>query len=331
MAIETKAFARAGILGNPSDGYFGKIIAITVKDFEARVILDESAELMIQSSKDDIPVYKNMQDLVRRVDLYGYYGGVRLIQAAIKKFFEYVQRQNVQLEKKNFSMRYSTYIPRQLGLGGSSAIITAAFRALMEFYKVGIPLEILPTIILEAERDELGINAGYMDRVIQVYEGCVYMDLDKKNIEGRGYGVYERLDASLLPALYLAYKPALGKISGMVLDDIRQGYDRGDPLVLETLKRIAEKAELGKKALMERDFELFHRLMDENFDLRGRIMKISASNQEMIEAARLCGASAKFAGSGGSIIGMYWDEEMYARLEKDLRKIGAKIIRPTIE
>lgn len=331
MTIEKRAFARAGILGNPSDGYFGKIIAITIKDFEAKVILDESAELMIQSSKDDIPVYKNMQDLVRRVDLYGYYGGVRLIQAAIKKFFEYCQRLNVQLEKKNFSLRYSSYIPRQLGLGGSSAIITAAFRALTEFYAIDIPLEILPTLILESERDELGINAGFMDRVIQVYEGCVYMDLNKESVGEQGHGIYERLDAELLPLLYLAYKPALGKVSGKVLNDIRQGYERGDPIVIETLERIAEKAELGKKALMDKDFELFHRLMDENFDLRNRIMKINESNREMIQAARCCGASAKFAGSGGSIIGMYKDKEMYSRLENKLRKIGAKVIQPTIK
>ena len=187
MTIETNAFARAGFLGNPSDGYFGKIIAITVKDFQAKVLLQESYELMIQSHKDDIPVYKDMQELVRRVDLYGYYGGVRLIQATIKKFFEYCQRHNIELDKKNFTIRYSSDIPRQLGLGGSSAIITAAIRALMEFYEVKIPLEILPTLILEAERDELGINAGFMDRVIQVYEGCVYMDLNRDIIEEEGH------------------------------------------------------------------------------------------------------------------------------------------------
>ncbi len=330
MSIETKAFARAGILGNPSDGYFGKIIAIAIKDFEARMVLDESAELMIQSSKEDIPVYKNIKDLVRRVDLYGYYGGVRLIKAAIKKFYEYCQRQNVQLDKKNFSLRYSSHIPRQLGLGGSSAIIVAAFRALMEFYTVEIPLEILPTLILEAERDELGINAGFMDRVIQIYEGCVYMDLNKEAIEERGYGIYERLDTKLLPPLYLAYKPALGKVSGKVLNDIRQGYDRGDAFVVGTLERIAEKAELGKKAIIDKDFELLHRLMDENFDLRSQIMRISESNKEMIQTARRCGASAKFAGSGGSIIGMYKDKEMYSRLDKELRRIGTKVIQPAI-
>jgi glucuronokinase len=331
MTIQSKAYARAGILGNPSDGYFGKIIAITVKDFEAKVFCDESHELMIQSHKDDIPVYKNISDLVEKSELYGYYGGVRLIKATIKKFYEYCQAQSVQLAKKNFSIRYSSDIPRQLGLGGSSAIITAAFRALMEFYKVKIPIETLPALILKAERDELGINAGFMDRVIQVYEGCVYMDLDEKIVKERGHGIYERLSPKFLPDLYLAYKPALGKVSGKVLNDIRQGYDRGDSFVCETLQKLAEKAELGKEALLKKDFGALKRLMDENFDLRSQIMKISERNREMIMTARACGASAKFAGSGGSIIGMYEDEEMYAKLESELSGIGAKVIKPIIE
>jgi glucuronokinase len=331
MSIQTKAYARAGILGNPSDGYFGKIIAISIRDFEATVSLHDSHELMIQAHKEDISVYKSMEDLVERVQLYGYYGGERLIKATIKKFYEYCQQQNAPFESKNFIIQYTPHIPRQLGLGGSSAIITAAFRALMEFYRVQIPIEILPTLILQAERDELGINAGYMDRVIQVYEGCVYMDLDERIIAEKGHGIYERLSPKFLPPLYLAYNPALGKVSGRVLNRIRQSFDRGDPFVVETLQRIAEKAELGKEALLKKDFSTLKRLMDENFDLRSQIMDISEGNREMVLTARACGASAKFAGSGGSIIGMYEDEDVFARLESELGKSGAKVIKPTFE
>ena len=48
----------------------------------------------------------------------------------------------------------------------------------MEFYGVEIPLEAQPSFVLSIERDELGIAAGLQDRVIQVYEGLVYMDFD---------------------------------------------------------------------------------------------------------------------------------------------------------
>lgn len=331
MSIESRAYARAGLLGNPSDGYFGKIIAITIKNFYATVSLKESAELRIEPPSRDASVYRNMDELMERIELYGYYGGVRLVKAAIKKFSDYCRDQKIALKEKNFEIRYESTIPRQLGLGGSSAIITAVMRALMEFFKVDIPVEVLPSLILDAELKELGINAGLMDRVIQVYEGCVYMDLNEKLIQQKGHGIYERLDVKLLPDLFIAYKHSLGKVSGQVLDDIRVGYERRDKFVLDTLHRLAEIAEAGKDALLRSDLEKLHDLMNENFDLRRQIMKISQNNLEMIQTARQCGASAKFAGSGGSIIGLYTDEEMFARLKARLEKLQAEVIQPLID
>jgi glucuronokinase len=331
MTIETRAFARAGLVGNPSDGYFGKIIAITVKNFYASVSLRESDDLRIEAHEEDSNVYTNMHELVERIELFGYYGGIRLVQAAIKTFADYCKDQGIKLLDKNFAIQYRYTIPRQLGLGGSSAIICAVMRAMMEFYRIDIPVEVLPSIILDAELMELGINAGLMDRVIQVYEGCMFMDLDEKVIQKKGHGIYERMDTNLLPSLYIAYKPTLGKVSGQVLDDIRVGYENGDRLVLDTLNRLTELADKGKQALFQRDFELFHDLMNENFDLRSKIMKISESNFEMIQAARQCGASAKFAGSGGSLIGMYTDEDMFSRLKVELEKLQAVLIKPVID
>jgi glucuronokinase len=331
MIIESRAYARAGLLGNPSDGYFGKIIAITVKNFAATVSLQESTELCIEAHSRDASVYKNMGELVERIELYGYYGGVRLVQAAIKKFSDYCRNQKIKLKEKNFTIRYESTIPRQLGLGGSSAIITAVMRALMEFYEFDIPVEVLPSLILDAELKELGINAGLMDRVIQVYEGCVYMDLNEKVIQEKGHGIYERLDAKLLPDLFIAYKPSLGKVSGQVLDDIRIGYEKRDKFVLDTLHRLAENADEGKEALLQGDLDQLHDLMNENFDLRRQIMKISEGNLEMIQTARQCGASAKFAGSGGSIIGMYTDEKIFDRLKVELEKLQAVVIQPLVD
>jgi glucuronokinase len=330
MRVEGRAHARAGLLGNPSDGYFGKIIAVPVKNFSAVVTLEESDSLRILAPEPDGDTFASLQDLVDRVSLYGYYGGVRLIKAAIRRFYRYFQEREIGLPDRNFSLTYASAIPRQLGLGGSSAIITAAMRALTAFYGVQIPEHILPTLILEAEREELGINAGFMDRVIQVYEGCVFMDLDREMILSRGYGRYERLDPGLLPSLYLAYKPTLGKVSGRVLDPIRRGFEQADPVVIEVLNRLAEVAEEGKAALLRGDLGRMKELMDENFDLRSRIMPISEENLSLIRAARACGASAKFAGSGGSLIGMYEGERMFMALSRALEEEGAAVIRPVV-
>jgi glucuronokinase len=330
MIIESRAYARAGLLGNPSDGYFGKTISIIVRNFGAHVSLYETPEMCIEPLEQDRNIFRNIYHFLDSVQLTGYYGGDRLVKAAIKKFCEYCEQSGIRLHNRNFTIRYRSTIPRQIGLAGSSAIITATLRALMQFYQVQIPMEVQPGIVLAAEKEELGINAGLQDRVIQVYEGCVFMDFDRAYMEEHGFGRYERLDPTRLPNLYIAYRVDLGKVSGAVLNDIRTKYDQGDRMVTETLAEIAGLAERGRRALLKGDFTAIHRLMNRNFDLRSRIMRISDSNRELVERARASGASAKFTGSGGSIIGMYENEDVLKSLIIEMQRIKARVIKPFI-
>lgn len=330
MIIEKRAFARAGLLGNPSDGYYGKTISFIVRNFGTTISLYETPELKIEEMDVDLNTFRNIYHLADSVKLTGYYGGIRLIKATVKKFVEYCETQNIRLSNKNFTIRYRSSIPRQVGLAGSSAIVTATMKALMEFYEVDIPKNILPTVVLKVETEELGINAGLQDRVIQVYEGCVYMDFDKEFITKNGFGKYEPLDITLLPKIYLAYKTELGKVSGTVLNNIRQRYEQNDPLVLDTLNELAEVAKEGKNVILKKDYNTLNTLIDKNFDLRCKIMNISESNMELVKIARKCGASAKFSGSGGAIIGMYESDEVLQRLIISLRNINARVIKPII-
>ncbi|MBN2486528.1 MAG: hypothetical protein JXB34_11195 [Bacteroidales bacterium] len=330
MIIETRAFARAGLLGNPSDGYYGKTISVSVRNFGARVQIYQTPRLVIEETPEDRNQFRNLYQLVDSVRLTGYYGGARLVKAAIVKFWQYCQENSIKLENKNFTISYQTSIPRQVGMAGSSAIVTASFRALMQFYNVDIVQHILPTLILQAETDELNINAGLQDRVIQVYEGCVYMDFEKGQLEQNGYGKYEPIDASKLPNLYMAYKTRLSKVSGSMFNNLKERFLSGDKQVLETLGEIAHCAQQGKQAILDNDHQLLNTLIDRNFDLRRKIMNISPSNIELVETARKCGASAKFSGSGGAIIGMYHDDEMLRKLIVELKKIDARVIKPYI-
>ena len=330
MIIEERAYARAGLLGNPSDGYFGKTISISVKNFGAHVTLYDSPELKIEPQEQDINEYKNVSSLIERIKIHGYYGGDRLIKAAIKTFVEYCRQNQINIQNKNFTIRYHSNIPRQVGLAGSSAIITATMRALIRFYGVKIPKQTLPSIVLRAEIDELGISAGLQDRVIQTYEGCVYMDFEKDYLQKNGHGKYEKLQTDIFDKLFIAYKVELGKISGVVLNDIRERFERGDKDLINTLQEIGNLAEQGKKLLQNGKMNELNKLINQNFDLRKKIMHINESNMQLVQTARNAGASAKFAGSGGSVVGFYEDNEMLTRLIIEMKKINARVIKPFV-
>jgi len=332
LIIRKRSYARAGLLGNPSDGYHGKTISIILRNFWATVVLYEWDSMEIILAERDRASFRSIHDLAKDVELHGYYGGIRLIKATIKRFVDYCQQQELELHDQNFSIRYETNIPPQVGLAGSSAIITATLRALMAFYKVDIPLPAQPTLVLSVE-EELGIAAGLQDRVIQCYEGMVYMDFSQTHEErsgGLAHYNYEPMSPTLLPNIYVAYNNSMSEPTEVFHNDIRSRYNRGEKKIVSAMDHFASLAEQGRDALLTADSDRLGALIDENFDTRHHLYHLPSWQVEMIETARACGASAKFAGSGGTIIGVYKDEMMYQNLCAQMEQIGSKTIKPQV-
>jgi glucuronokinase len=141
---------------------------------------------------------------------------------------------------------------------------------------------------------------------------------------------YEPLDPALLPPLYLAYSPDVSEPTEVFHNDIRGRFQRGDPGVIRAMGKFASLAAQAREALLARDHGRLARLMNENFDTRRSIYQLPAGQVKMVDVAREAGASAKFAGSGGAIIGTYTDEAMFRRLEETLGAIGCRVIKPQI-
>ena len=314
MIIKSKSYARIGLIGNPSDGYNGKTISCSISNFWASTTLWESPNLQIELNPSCDPTnFESLSQLHQLTEENGYYGGLRLIQASCKKFYEYCQEVHIELPRKNFTCTYNTNIPRQIGLGGSSAIITAMMKSLMQFYNLGydqIDKRILPSLILSVETEELGINAGLQDRVVQVYGGTVFMDFSKEVMDKVGtyeFGHYESLDSALVPPLFLAYLLAPSD-SGKIHSDVNFRYQNNDPEVVSAMRTFADYASSFRFVMENGDAERIKELMNQNFDLRRRIfgdIVIGSKNLEMIEIARRYGCPAKFAGSSGAVIGIY--------------------------
>lgn len=330
MHIETYAYGRAGLVGNPSDGYYGKTISLLVRNFRARVILYPSARLEIKAGKADLPVFESLDDLYETTRWRGYYGGFRIILALLVRLKDYCKEHGIELPNRNFTLEYESTVPLRLGMGGSSAIVTASLRALMEYFQLDIPIEQQPNIVLETETRELGVAAGLQDRVIQTYEGLVYMDFSRELMERDGHGAYERLDPKLLQGAYVAYRTSLSEGTEVFHNDIRGRWRDGDPEVVEAMRTWASYAEQARAALLEGDRDKLRHLIDANFDLRAKLYKLDQGNLEMIRLARSVGAAANFAGSGGAIVGLYDGEEMFERLSRTLQSAGIAVIKPRI-
>ena len=327
--IRQHAFARAGLIGNPSDGFHGKTISLSVPQFRADVVLYDWPTLEILWSQEDHSRFQSVRELTEDVRLHGYYGGVRLVKATIRRFVDYCDQQGHALHERNFSIRYRSSIPRQVGMAGSSAIVIATLRALMQFYEVNIPQIVQPSLALSVETGELGINAGLQDRVIQVYEGMVSMDFSQdrmQTIHGLECGTYEPLDPQLLPPLYLAYSTEVSEPTEITHTPMRTLFDQGDTAVVAAMQKFADLATRARRALLDGDHATLGQLIDENFDTRQRICNLAPRQIEMVQRARSCGASAKFPGSGGAIIGTYTDATMYQSLCRELGEIGCEVI-----
>ncbi|KAI5651164.1 hypothetical protein M9H77_37169 [Catharanthus roseus] len=330
--IKHKAYARVGLLGNPSDVYYGRTISFSLADFWASVRLNPSKDLRIVPHPiHDLVQFNSLSHLVNRLKAEGYYGGVRLLMAICKVFHNYCKDNNIKLHEGNFTLSYETNIPRQAGLSGSSAIVCAALNCLLDFYDVRhlIKVEVRPNLILNAEK-ELGIVAGLQDRVAQVYGGLVFMDFNQKHMEELGHGIYTPMDIDLLPPLYLIYAENPSD-SGKVHSTVRQRWLDGDKFIISTMKEVADIALEGRTALLEKDYSRLAMLMNRNFDLRRAMFgddALGALNIEMVETARSVGAASKFTGSGGAVVVFCPDGPSQVKLLEDACEKAGFVVQP---
>ncbi|XP_018010788.1 probable glucuronokinase 2 [Hyalella azteca] len=311
--FKARAFARVGIVGNPSDGFYGKTIAMTIGNFWSDVTIEESPTLrLLPHPLNDPTEFGSLNDLHGISTREGYLGGLRLLQATCKMFLHYCTQHNIVLSGRNFTLSYDTNIPRQVGLAGSSAIVTAALHALMAFYEISddqLPKTLRPQLVLDVEKQELSINAGLQDRVVQVYQGLVYMDFSHEILKRQGHGHYKHItlpEGTKLPSFFLAYRPDPSD-SGKIHSDVRERFDKGDALVQEGMSQLASITDMALAAIMRADWHSLGGLMRQNFGIRKRLYgreALGEQNLRMVEVGEAAGASVKFPGSGGAVLGL---------------------------
>jgi glucuronokinase len=318
-----RAHARAALVGNPSDGFGGKTISVALGEFAAEATVRRSDRLEILPAEQDRNVYSGVDDLIADVEANGYYGGLRLVKAAIKRFADHCRECRHGFDGR-VAVAYSTSIPRQVGLGGSSAIVIATMRALAAHSGLKLDPAHLARLALSAESDELGIPAGLQDRVVQAYGGLVYMDFRSEAGEP-----FERLDPGLLPPLFVAYRSDASEPSAAVHSDIRARFERREPELVAAMDEVASLAERGRACLLAGDHRGLGELMAANVAARARIVELDPRHARMIELARSLGAPANYAGSGGAIVGLTPTGDV-DRLRRAFAAEGCDLVEPEL-
>ncbi len=332
--IKTCAHPRVGLVGNPSDGYFGRTIAFTFTNFKADILLGEDSTRISFVNRES--EFQSVDDLCSDIRMHGYYGGIRLLKAAIKRFRDYCRTTGLEVDfSRKFKMAYTSDIPQQVGLAGSSAIILATFRALMAFYEVTIDFKILPGLVREVETLELKIPAGLQDRVAQVYDDFVFMDFNREHMEQEGHGRYETLKIPSMPLFYVAYRSDMSEGTEISHNRLRYKYDEGDEDAHKAMEFWSNLTLTARKALEDGDSKGLFSCINANFDTRRELYKklkipIKQENLNMVQWAREMGASAKFAGSGGAIVGTYQEASDFTKLKKHLENRGIKVLKPNL-
>ena len=308
MLVEEVCYARVGLLGNPSDGFEGKTLSFLLKNFFARVTLERrehGVEIVAHPSLDTPHCFSDLPSLCQHVREQGFYGVFRLMLATCHSFGRICSEKGMQDRiQQGFRLKYDTNIPRMVGLSGSSALIVAAFKGLLRFYdlnldELGITKAQFPQIILNIEKEELGISAGLQDRVIQTYGGLVHMDFAKEQMSTLGTGRYTELDIDLLPPMYLAYNFRHGSDSGTVHSTVRDRWRNQDPHLVAGMMRLGSLADEAVVALQTHNHAYLAMLMEENFAIRRSLYGdevVGRNNIAAIEILRSFGFVSKFCG-----------------------------------
>lgn len=316
--IRSSAPARAGIVGNPTDGYGGSVLSASL-ELRATVVIQRAAETRlvvgeheaIVRDRSDLALVGDHTDVARAV----------------------LQRLPEALECGPFHLRATTEIPMRAGLSGSTAILVGILGGILRLLGRDLSRYEIAELARAIEFDVMKIVCGFQDQYMTVFGGLNYLDFRDKEPSASGPRVYATVESlagvAPLPPLLLA-NTGVQRHSGGVHRPLRERWLEGEPAVVHGYERIARLAREAKVALLAGDWERLGAIMDENHAIQRDLGGSGEANERLIAVARAAGAlGAKLAGAGhgGTIIALH---ENLDELAQVLTEAGAaRILRVT--
>jgi glucuronokinase len=263
--------ARAGLAGNPSDAYGGAAVAVPIPDLAATVEVHDAPAFEVAGPAD----------------------GRRLIEAAVRRLARRAGR-----EDDTFEVGWTTTIPREVGLAGSSALIIATMQALCARWELAIPPIELAHMALAVEVEDLGIAAGIMDRAVQAFGVPVLVDGDGAR----------SLACEPMPRLVIAWSSSAAAPSHQVHGPLRARFHAGEADVVAAMDRLAATARAAAQALEDGDLDALSACVRVTYAARVGLGVVGPEVAAMVESLTRLGVAATSAGSGGAVVGVLPDD-----------------------
>ena len=308
--IKVSAPGRAGIIGNPTDGYGGSMIACSTKN-RAYVTIERADDLIIENDMGKV-VLKWENDFDNQGDYFD------LVRSVLRYFKLYDMKGKI---------KSSTDIPVQAGLAGSTALLSCILAAVSAYVGNSYNRYELAEINRSIELNYMKTHCGYQDAYMTSFGGLNYLDFRGKeyykDLDSELYAVVEPLSSYVKTLPFVVAHTGVKHHSGSFHKPLRDRWLEGEETVVNAYRDIAHLAREGKKALIKGDWDQLAYLMNKNHEIQDGLTDSGPVNNHMIRLARENGAlAAKLAGAGGggTIIALSLEPE---RTKEALRQAGA--------
>ncbi len=318
--------ARVGLVGNPSDGYAGAVLATVVLGLAATVSAVSAHDLSFEGA-GVAARWPSVPAWLEHVQHSGHGDEQRIISASLWSLVDQLRLQGVAIDGlSGLALGWETTVPRSVGLAGSSALAVAVIDAAAAAWGVTLDRRVAAALALMAERDVLGISAGWQDRIVQAYGRTVLVDAARM----------DEVDGLAVPAVATPNLPSgarLELLTAWVEGSAASSDDYHAPLQRHAANLATPMAELavlarGAAAAVERgDVVSVAAAMDEAWLTRQACAPLRADHAALVELVRSSGMHATTPGSGGAVVAVCLDEDVTSRAIEVLRAAGCRFVR----
>jgi len=324
MKIRSKAPLRLGLAGGGTDlntycdRYTGYVLNSTISLYVHCTIEERNdGKILLESTDHDNILEidsKEYLELDGHMDLY------KGIYNRIVKDFTY----------KPLSFSVSTYsdVPSGSGLGGSSTLVVAVLKALVEWLNLPLGEYDIARLAFDIEREDIGIVGGAQDQYAATFGGFNFMEFYSEQrvivnpLRVKNW-IIDELEASIV-----LYFTNITRQASQIEQEKKSLLD--DKSSLDAMHEVKEDAILMKEALLKGNIKSFASILGKSWKAKKRVSH-SISNSEIDRVYDLAMANGAYSGKvsgagGGGFMFFIVEPTKKLQLIKELNKQQGEVI-----